>query len=83
MATLPGSSVLLAMVRQLNDKDLKAEAEPPDTNLPEPRPDMTPEIHAIVDKEFPDVFLAKLPKGLPPDRGDAMHIDTDPTADPP
>ncbi|GJJ76346.1 hypothetical protein EMPS_08705 [Entomortierella parvispora] len=34
-------------------------------------------------EEFADVFPEKLPDGLPPDRGDAMKIETDPTADPP
>ena len=43
---------------------------------------MTPEIKEIVD-EFKDVFPDTLPGGLPPDRGDAMKIETDPTADPP
>ena len=44
---------------------------------------MTPEVRSIVMEEFSDVFPEKLPDGLPPDRGDAMKIETDPTADPP
>jgi hypothetical protein len=56
---------------------------PPPSSPPPPLPPLTPEIHSIIYDEFPDVFPASLPAGLPPDRGDAMRIETDPTADPP
>lgn len=77
MATLPGSDIFLALVK--SSADLKSD----EANKPRKRPDMTPEIMQIVDHEFPDVFPDTLPGGLPPDRGDAMKIETDPTADPP
>ena len=79
MATLPGSDVFLALIRNTPEP-----AE--ETNDPEKArviPDMTPEVRSIVMEEFADVFPEKLPDGLPPDRGDAMKIETDPTADPP
>ncbi|GJJ71810.1 hypothetical protein EMPS_04167 [Entomortierella parvispora] len=44
---------------------------------------MSPEVRSIVMEEFADVFPEKLPDGLPPDCGDAMKIETDPTAEPP
>jgi transposase InsO family protein len=50
---------------------------------PRPRPSLPPDIHSIVHDEFSDVFPTSLPSGLPPDRGDAMRIETDPSADPP
>jgi hypothetical protein len=67
----PGSEVYLATVR-LEKKDNK----PLLLELP-------PEIIPIVHKEFSDVFPTSLPAGLPPDQGDTMKIDTDPSADPP
>lgn len=50
----PGSEVYLAMVR-LEKKDNK------------PLLELPPEIIPIMHKEFPDVFPASLPAGLPPD----------------
>jgi hypothetical protein len=69
MATQPGNEVFLALVKLTNPKQTK--------------PDLPSEIHPIVENEFPNVFPDSLPSGLPPDRGDAMKIETDPTADPP
>jgi hypothetical protein len=76
MATLPGSEVFLALIQ--NTPEASEENDKPRTI-----PDMTPEVRSIVMEEFADVFPEKLPDGLPPDRGDAMKIETDPTADPP
>jgi hypothetical protein len=45
--------------------------------------DLPDSVRPIIQDEFPDVFPAELPHGLPPDRGDSMRIETDPTADPP
>jgi transposase InsO family protein len=80
MATLPGSDVFLALVK--SSKDLQKDKDK-DSPSPPKQPPMTPEIRAIVEDEFKDVFPDSLPGGLPPDRGDAMKIETDPTADPP
>ncbi|GJJ74408.1 hypothetical protein EMPS_06766 [Entomortierella parvispora] len=76
MATLPGSEVFLALIRNTPEPS-------EETDQPRTIPDMTPEVRSIVMEEFADVFPEKLPDGLPPDRGDAMKIETDPTADPP
>ncbi|KAF9946095.1 Ryanodine receptor 3, partial [Mortierella alpina] len=46
-------------------------------------PDLPEEVREIIQVEFPDIFPAELPDGLPPDRGDTMRIETDPFADPP
>ena len=70
LAAQPGSEVFLALVKI--DKDKKTST-----------PALPPEIQPIVHDEFPDVFPDTLPAGLPPDRGDAMKIETDPNADPP
>ena len=77
MATLPGSEVFLALIHNTPEPSEKTD-QPPRTI-----PDMTPEVRSIVMEEFADVFPEKLPDGLPPDRGDAMKIETEPTADPP
>lgn len=77
MATLPDSEVFLALVQ--SSKQMDADAKEKASK----RPPMSDEIIEIVDKEFKDVFPDTLPGGLPPDRGDAMKIETDPTADPP
>ena len=71
----PGSEVFLALVKLHRDK---IDSTPPTV----PAPNLPPEIAPIV-KEFADVFPTSLPAGLPPDRGDAMKIETDPYADPP
>ena len=84
MATLPGSDVFLALVK--SSKDIQNENDKKDTDTPSPtakRPPLVPEIRTIVEDEFPDVFPDTLPGGLPPDRGDAMKIETEPNADPP
>jgi hypothetical protein len=65
-----GSEVILAHVRVASN-DVSTSA------------DLPPDVQVIVNKELPDVFPPTLPPGLPMDRGDAMRIDTDPTADPP
>ena len=80
MATLPGSEIFLALVK--SSADLQTEQEAKD-NKTSKQPPMTAEIRTIVEDEFKDVFPDTLPGGLPPDRGDAMKIETDPTADPP
>jgi hypothetical protein len=57
-----------------------------DTNNDSDKPTAPPlplDVHDIIHKEYPDVFPSSLPSGLPPDRGDAMKIETDPSADPP
>ena len=77
MTTLPGSNVFLALIKNKTEESGETETNP------RVIPDMTPEIRSIVMDEFADVFPEKLPDGLPPDRGDAMKIETDPTADPP
>ena len=64
----PGSEVYLALV-----KIAKYSA---------PNPDVPVDVQPLLE-EFSDVFPATLPDGLPPDRGDAMKIETDPNADPP
>ena len=55
--------------------------------IPKPAPIAGPEvpddIRPIIEIEFPELFPTELPDGLPPDRGDSMHIVTDPMADPP
>ena len=79
MATLPDSEVFLALVQ--SSTDLKNATDEESQPTPK-RPHMTPDIETIV-AEFQDVFPDTLPGGLPPDRGDAMKIETDPTADPP
>jgi len=74
LAAQPGNSVYLALVKiakQTNNNDKPT------------IPLLSPDIHKIVYDEFPDVFPSTLPSGLPPDRGDAMKIETDPVADPP
>lgn len=76
MATLPGSELFLALIRNTPEPS-------EETDKPRTIPDMTPEVRSIVMEEFADVFPEKLPDGLPLDRGDAMKIETDPTADPP
>jgi hypothetical protein len=79
LASQPGNSVYLALVKiakKSNDNDNNDKDKPTS-------PPLSPEIHTIVHNEFPDVFPSSLPSGLPPDRGDAMKIETDPTADPP
>jgi len=70
LAAQPGSEVFLALVKTSNSSEKTI-------------PDLPPEIQPIVYNEFPDVFPDTLPAGLPPDRGDAMKIETDPNADPP
>lgn len=86
-AVTPGSEIYLAFVRSKEDDD--SQMDPDNLNLdhkPETKADpkpLPPEIHTIVHTEYPDVFPSSLPSGLPPDRGDAMRIETDPTADPP
>jgi hypothetical protein len=76
MATLPGSDLFIALIRNTPEASDETDTKPK-------VPDMTPEVRSIVMEEFADVFPEKLPDGLPPDRGDAMKIETDPTADPP
>jgi len=70
IAAEEGSEVFLAHVRVASND------APTSGDLPS-------DVQAIVKDEFPDVFSPTLPPGLPMDRGDAMRIDTDPTADPP
>ena len=70
LAMQPDSEVFLALVKQGISK--------PNTQTPV----LPPEIAPIV-QEYADVFPSTLPAGLPPDRGDAMKIETDPYADPP
>jgi len=88
-ATTPGSEIYLALIRPNPDatKQSTSTSPAPDTSTdpthPLPLPPLPPDIHSIVHNEFPDVFPPTLPSGLPPDRGDAMRIETDPTADPP
>jgi transposase InsO family protein len=90
-ATTPGSEIYLAFVRsqdEHNEQSPSISDEPAtdsntDSKPPSPLPTLPPEIHKIVHGEYPDVFPTTLPAGLPPDRGDAMRIETDPTADPP
>jgi hypothetical protein len=83
MATLPGSDIFLALVKSSKDLQKDKDSNSKDSPPPPKRPSMTPEIRTIVEDEFKDVFPDTLPSGLPPDRGDAMKIETDPTADPP
>ncbi|KAF9176268.1 hypothetical protein BGZ51_001155, partial [Haplosporangium sp. Z 767] len=70
IASEPDTEVFLANVRipQTPSKDQQ--------NLPDI-------IRQIIEVEFPDVFPSELPDGLPPDRGDSMRIETEPSADPP
>jgi hypothetical protein len=78
LAAQPGNAVYLALVqtaKTTNDNNNN-------NNKPTPPP-LSPDIHNIVHKEFADVFPSSLPSGLPPDRGDTMKIETDPSADPP
>jgi len=79
LAAQPGNSVYLALVKiskKTSDTNTNTNDKPPPPPLP-------PVIHDIVHNEYPDVFPSSLPSGLPTDRGDAMKIETDPTADPP
>lgn len=96
-ATTSGSEIYLALIRSNDSKDKNsdndnANNDQPTSNnsqpsitpiTPRPLPPLPPDIHSIVHDEFPDVFPSSLPAGLPPDRGDAMRIETDPNADPP
>jgi hypothetical protein len=95
-ATTPGSEIYLALIRShnnnnnnnsnnnTNDQTSPNSQQPSITPItPLPLPPLPPDIHTIVHNEFPDVFPSSLPSGLPPDRGDAMRIETDPGADPP
>lgn len=76
LATQPGNSVFLALLKTTSPTPATGQTAPPD-------PPLDPAIHKIIHEEFPDVFPSSLPSGLPPDRGDAMKIETDPNADPP
>lgn len=71
MAAEDGSEIFLAHIKLTADPDKEQSIVLP------------ADIHSIVHDEFPDVSPSSLPTGLPKDRGDAMHIDTDPNADPP
>ena len=73
IAAQPGSSIFLALVKTTT----------PDAPTLTPTPTLPPDVHDMVHNEFSDVFPDTLPAGLPPDRGDAMKIETDPNADPP
>jgi transposase InsO family protein len=69
LAAQPGNEVYLALVK-ISPGNNPSTPSVPDEILP-------------ILNEFRDVFPTSLPDGLPPDRGDAMKIETDPTADPP
>ena len=71
LASQPGNEVFLAMVKMS-----KSDHNPPTA-------DIHPEVRPIIEDEFPDVFPIHTSCGTPPDRGDAMKIETDPNADPP
>ncbi|KAF9994178.1 hypothetical protein BGZ80_007898, partial [Entomortierella chlamydospora] len=66
MAAQPGSEVYLALVKSTNPKQSK--------------PDIA--LLSYLENEFPNVFPDSLQVGLLPDRGDAMKIETHPTANP-
>lgn len=76
LAAQPGNTVFMALVKISKKTDDSDNSKPALVTL-------SPEIHTIIHEEYPDVFPDTLPSGLPPDRGDAMKIETDPNADPP